>query len=209
MGRINEKLALEKGLIIDNDESRYNEVVKKYKYLLEYYVSLKVDLLKYEDLIKESGLYIGINTKYKSLNEYLNLDYIFLINNLFVEKLSIDDINTLMSKFDKNSITDEMMDIISRTYKDVIYDNYFKGEYQNIVCKVCYGPVVPFNMVDNNSLVFKIYYGKNLINLDGDEFIKLHEKQLAFFDELIDKIKNEVKEKLDINCDILLEKDIY
>ena len=209
MYRINEKLAIDKGLIVNNDKSKYNNLIKIYKYLLEYYISTRIDFLKYEELIKNSGLYIGINKKYKVLNEYLDLDYIFLINNLFVEKLSPDDIDRLMTKFKKDKISSELVDVIERTYKDIIYDNYINDKYQNIICKVCYGPVVPFNMVNNNSLVIKIYYGKNTINLDGDEFINLHEQQLAFFEELRLQIINEVKEKLDINCEVLLEKDLY
>ena len=78
-----------------------------------------------------------------------------------------------------------------------------------MVYKVCYGPMVPINFADNNALVFKIYYGKNLVDLDGDDFIELHDKQLAFFDNLISEFKNVVKEKLDVNCEVLLEKDIY
>ena len=205
----NNELLVKKGLIINGDTSKYNELTKIYKYLLEYYINSKIDLFKYEELINNSGLYIGKNSKYKNLNEYLRLDYIFLINNLFVEKLSIEDINMLMTKFDRNNISDELILIVERTYKDVIYDNFIKGEYQDIICKVCYGSVVPFNMVDNNALTFKIYYGKNLIDKNGDEFIELHKKQLEFFNSLIDKLKNEVKEKLNINCEVLLEKDIY
>ena len=207
---INKKMAIEKRLINNDDKTKYEELVKKYKYLLEYYINSKIDLSKYEDLINNSDLYIGKNEKYKSLNEYLDLDHIFLINNLFVEKLSNEDIDLIMNNFDKNNVSNELVDIVEKTYKDVIYDNLFKGEYTDMVYKVCYGPVVPFNMVDNNSLVFKIYYGRNLIIFEEDEeFIKLHEKQLDFFKDLINKLKNEVVEKLNVNCDVLLEKDIY
>ena len=206
---INKKLACEKSLIENEDYSQYKELIKKYKYVLEYYIDSKINLSKYEELINNSGLYIGKNNKYKVLNEFLNLDYIFLINNLFVEKLSVEDINLLMTKFDKNNISNELIDVIDKTYKDVIYDNYIKGEYKKNIYKVCYGPVVPFNMTDNNAIVFKIYYGKNLIDLDGNKFIELHEKQLAFFEEIKEKLKNEVKEKLNVNCEVLLEKDLY
>lgn len=209
MDRINENLAKEKGLILNNDYSKYYKLVDIYKYLLEYYLNSKIDFAKYEELIKNSGLYIGINDKYKSINKYLNLDYIFLINNLFVEKLSNEDIELLLSQFSPDSIDEKLINVVEKTYKDVIYDNFIKGEYQNIICKVCYGEMVPINFVDNNSLVFRIYYGKNLINVDGDEFIKLHEKQLAFFKDLISNIKKDIYEKLNVNCDILLRKDIY
>lgn len=204
----NLELAKEKGLIVNEDKSKYDDLVKKYKYLLEYFLSTIIDFKKYENEIDNSNLYIGKNSKFKSLNSYLDLDYIFLISNLFVEKLSVNDINLLMS-FDNVNVTNELIDLIKRTYKDIIYDNFFKGEYKNISYKVCYGPIIPSNMVNNDSLAFKIYYGKNLTNFEDEEFIRVNENQLSFFNDLILKIKNEVKEKLNINCEILLEKDIY
>lgn len=206
---VNENLAVEKGLISNDDKSKYNDLVAKYKYLLEYYINTQMDLSKYDNMIKNSGLYIGINNKYKSLNLYLNFDHLFLINNLFVEKLTTEDINLLIIEFNKENISNQLLEMVSRTYRDIIRDNYFKGEYTDLVYKVCYGPAIPSNMVDNDSLVFKIYYGKNIIDLDGEKFIELHEKQLSFFEELIKKLKNDVKESLNITCDVLLEKDMY
>lgn len=204
---INKKLAMAKGLMTDNDNSKYDELVKKYKYLLEYYLNSKIDLSNYENLIKNSGLYIGKNDKYKSLNEYLKLDYIFVISRLFIEKLSNEDIN-LLNSFNNDTVTEELINLIDRTHKDVIYDNFIHGEYKDIVCKVCYGPAVPFNMTDNDSLALKIYYGKNLIELNDDEFIELHEKQIAFFQDLINQIKEDFK-NIGIKCEVLVEKDIY
>ncbi len=199
----NIELAKEKGI----DDNHYKELEKKYKYLLEYYLSTTIDFNKYENKINNANLYIGKNNKYKSLNIYLNLDYIFVINNLFIEKLSIDDIN-LLNGFNGN-ISNELMDLIKRTHKDIIYDNYLKNGYSENIYKVCYGEIVPFNFVDNDSLVLKIYYGKNTKNIDGKDFITLHEKQLDFFHSLMDELIKEIKDKLDIKCEILLQKDIY
>lgn len=208
MANYNKELINEKGLINNDDTKKYDKLIKNYKYLLEYYISTKVDLSKYEKIIKSSDLGISINPKYKSLNEYFNFDYIFLINNLFVEKLSLEDIDKLIN-LNKDNITSEILNIIEKTYKEVILDNYYDNCYHDEAYKVCYGDAILSNFVDNNALVFKIYYGKNSINLDGDEFLKLHEKQLSFLKDLIDIIKKDVKEKLNINCEILLEKDIY
>ncbi len=190
---INKKLSITKGLIINDNNTIYNEVAYKYKYVLEYYISTIIDLKKYEKEINDSKLFIGKNNKYKKLNNYLNLDYIFLINNLFVEKLSKEDIDLLQTAFNKDNISNELLDLIRRTYKDIIRDNYLDGDYNNSIYKVCYGPFIPSNMVDNDALVFKICYGKNTLNLDGDDFIELNKKQLSFFKELIDKIKEEIK----------------
>ena len=200
---INIELANSKGL----DKNLYQELAKKYKYILEYYLSTVIDFKKYEKEIENANLYIGKNSKYRSLNEYLDLDYIFLLNNLFIEKLSSDDINLLKSFHGEVSLI--FIDLIKRTYKDVIYDNYLKEGYSDQIYKVCYGAVVPSNFVDNKSLVLKIYYGKNTKNIDGKAFIELHEKQLEFFLKLMKELINDIEEKLNIKCEILLEKDIY
>ena len=143
------------------------------------------------------------------MNMYFDLDYIFLINNLFIEKLDESDLN-LLKEFNKNNVSNELIDMIKRTYKDIIKDNYLNGEYTDKVYKVCYGPVVPINFVDNDSLVFKIYYGKNTKEiLDTKEFVTLNKKQIELFNGLVDDIKKDVKNKLNIKCEILLEKDIF
>ena len=208
MDKINKSLAIEKGLIVNDNKEKYDELVKFYKYLLEYYINTKIDLSKYEDNIKNSNLYIGYNEKYKNLNEYFNNNYIFLINNLFVEKLSTSDIDLILNKFDKNNIDSELLNIIDKTYKDIIYDNYINGEYKDVVYKLCYGNFAPTNVVNNNSLVFMIVFGKNLIDLEDDKFIELTKKQYSFFEKLINELKEEVFSKLNITCDIILKKEI-
>ena len=205
----NIELAKEKNLIINEDTSIYDELVYKYKYVLEYYINSIINLSKYEKEIDSSNLYIGKNIKYKKLNNYLNLDYLFLINNLFVEKLSMEDINLLKNSFNKDNITDNLINLIKRTYKDIIYDNYIKGSYNTKIYKVCYGYFVPMNFVDNNSIVFRLYYGKNLKEINEKEaFIKIHKEQLDFLNNIINRIIEEFKQN-DIKCEILLEKDIY
>ncbi len=206
---INLELAKEKGLIKESNDSLYHDIVKKYHYLLECFLSKEINFKKYELEIDNSNLYIGKNRKYKTLNEYLDLDYIFLISHLFVEKLSLEDINMLIEKFDKDNMQEELIEMVKRTYKDIIKDNYLDKKYTDDVYKVCYGYFVPTNFVDNDSLVFKIYYGKNLKEFNDKEFFDIHEKQLSFLNEIANKIIKEMKDKLDIKCEFLLEKDLY
>ena len=107
---VNIALAEKKGL----DKSKYDKLVKNYMYLLEYYINSKIDLSKYDELIKNIYLYFGINTKYQSLNEYFSFNYIFLINNLFVEKLSIKELELLDSFY--YIVNNELIDLVDRTY---------------------------------------------------------------------------------------------
>ncbi len=204
---INIELAKSKGLITDND-ALYKELEKKYKYLLEYYLSTVIDFNKYENMINTSNLYIGKNSKYQRLNEYLKLDYIFLINNLFIEKLDNSNLD-LLKNFNKDNITSNLIDMVKNTCSDVIKDNYHKGNYIDEIYKVCYGPVVPFNFVDNNSLVFNFIYGKNLIEVNGDKFFELDEKQNKFNNETTEELKKEKLDKTGLKAEVLISKDIY
>ncbi len=209
MKHINSVLAIQKKLIYNDDMSLYNKLRIKYQYVLEYYLSTIIDLKKYEQEIDNSNLYIGKNIKYKVLNKYLDLDYLFLINNLFIEKLNENDIN-LLQNFNENNISNDLLNMVERTFKEIIKDNYLNNEYQDKIYKICYGPVVPSNFVDNDALVFKLYYGKNIKEiLDTDKFLEINQKQISFINDIINKIKKEIKEKLNVNCEILLEKDIY
>lgn len=209
MKKINMELAREKGLIANQNFDVYNEITKAYKYVLEYYLNSVIDLKKYDEEIKKSNLYIGMNKKYKQLNSYLDLNYIFLLNRLFIEKLDKKDIDLLKNSFNKNKISDELISMVKRTFKNVIYDNYLDGQYVEKVYKVCYGAFVPLNFVDNDSLILKIYYGRNEKKiLDTKEFIALDKRQVDFFSELINELKKDIITKLKIKCDVLIEKDI-
>ena len=141
------------------------------------------------------------------MNEYLKLDYLVLINNLFIEKLDINDINLLMN-FNRNNINDEMLSMIKKTFKEIIKDNYFKGNYVDNIYNVCYGPMVPYNFASNNSLVFRFYYGKNTMHFDNQEYIELDKKQREYINQEMELLKKEILTKLDVNCEILIEKDI-
>lgn len=207
MGKINLELAKEKGLINDNDLI-YQKMVKDYKYLLEYYLSTIIDFSKYEDMIINGNLYIGKNIKYSESNEYLKLNYLFLVNNLFVEKLDETDLD-LLKNFNKDNISSQLIDLVKRTYKNVIKDNYFKGEYTDQVYSVCYGPNVPYNYVKNDSLVFRFIYGKNLIETGDDKFIELDKKQTSFINDVVNRFKEEVYNKTGLVTEVLIMKDIY
>jgi len=202
----NIKEAKRKNLIVNDDVTLYQKLQKDYKYLLEYYINTLIDLKSFEDKIDNSNLFIGKNTKYKKLNEYLDLNYFFLINNIFIEKLDESDIKLLKENFNKENISNELINMVKKTYKEVIKDNYFRDEYSSNIYKVCYGPVVPINFVDNDSLVFRLIYGKNLKEeLDTNKFIELHKKQLSFLENIKKELIDDLK-KLDIKCEVLLEK---
>ncbi len=192
-------------------EEEYLKIQNIYKQLLENYILTKIDLRKYDSLIKDSNLDFGIpHPKETDLTNNLNLNYIYLINRLFVEKLNGTDLN-ILKKYLANDLKDTSLlnSVIERTYKDVIKDNYLDGEYKDSNYKVCYGIASPNNFVDNDALVFKIFYSKNTNKYTDEEFLNNLEKKKEFLNTIEENLIKEIKEKLNINCNIIIEKIPY
>lgn len=210
---VNIELAKNKGLIVNDSNNNYKVLENLYKYLFEYYLLSKVDLRKYDEDIFNSNLYFGISNpsnkqKGNGLNEYIKFNYIYLLNNFFVEKLSVEDINKLQNALNEGNLrpTPELLEIIDRTYKQVIRNNYTNNGYLDNVFKVYYGEYKPDNFVDNDALVIKIFYGKNSKELSDDEYLKNMSEKKKFLNDLSIKLMTELKEQLDLNINILIEK---
>lgn len=210
---INIELAREKGLIVDDNNELYIIIENLYKYLFEYYLINKVNLKLYDDEILNSNLDFGIShpsneEKGNILNDYINLKYIYILNNFFIEKLSLDDINKLKESLNIKYLkpNKELLEIINRTYKDVIWNNYTYKGYVDNNYNVYYGEFQPENFVDNDALVLKIYYGKNKINLNDQDYLTNMSEKKLFLSNLSNRLKKEIEEKLNINVNVLTEK---
>lgn len=210
---INKVLANEKGLIVNEKYDNYIYIENLYKYLFECYLLTKVNIKKYDDEILNSNLYFGIPHPTKEqlingLNEYFKFNYIYVLNNFFIEKLSIDDLNKLKEALKVPNLkpTKELLEIVSRTYKEVIKNNYTSNGYSEQKYQVCYGYMHPGNFADNDALVLKIFYSKNSKELNNDEFIKNLKEKKVFLNNLIERIITDINNKLDINIRIIEEK---
>lgn len=210
---VNIELAKTKGLIVNDDNSEYVLLENLYKYLFENFLNEQVNLKKYDEELLNSELDFGIShprqeQKGNNLNDFFKYNYIFLLNNFFIEKLSVEDINILRNslKLEKLVPTKELIDIIKRTYIDVIKNNYTKKGYVDEIYIVSYGEFHPGNFVSNNALALKIFYGKNKKQMTDEEYLKNMKDKKDYLNNLVERMKNEIKEKLDINIEILTEK---
>jgi len=209
---MNNELASAKGLIKGEDKSLYIALQEIYKYLFEVYIFSKVNLKKYDEEIKNSEYYFGKpnpNSKQliSGLREFMGLDHIYLLNNFFIEKLEMNEIELLKGNLGKKiEASKELLEMVERTYKEIIKKNFFKGEYTDNVYKVCYGVAVPSNFADNNAIVLKIYYSKNTKKLNDEEFINNLVKQKELIKGLKERLKKEMEDKLGVPCEVLDEK---
>lgn len=207
----NKDLAIEKGLVNGNDNSLYMEIANLYKSIFTEYLFSKIELKKYDDEIANSVLDFYkvkvINPTYNMLDEYNGMNYIYILNNFFVENLSDKNLEIFKNSLINDDINDEKLSsIVDSTYKDVLKMDCYGEKNQNF--NVCYGSSAPFNFARNDALVLKIYYGITEHNEEKEEALERFKKIDKFIDELSKQLKTEIEEKLNINCDILTEQTI-
>ena len=207
MQNSNENLIKSKNISLEE----YGILKKTYKQLFEIYLQNKIDLKLYDNKIKNSDLDFGKGYPTKSnlindLGEYLGLNYIYIINDFFIEKLSINDLNELRKVYQEKKYNINTIKIIEKTYKDVLNNNFVNGKYVNEPFNRCYGPVIPKNFALSDSLVIKIIFGKNTKQYDDEEYLVNDKAKTNFLNILCNDLKKEIEENLGIKVTILREK---
>lgn len=202
--RVNIQKAQEKKLIVGNDCSLYSSIQKLYLKGLEKIISDKVDLKKYDDMFNNTECEIRSvpsdkKSYYHSLSD-LNLNFLFIRNNMYIEKLSDEVLEFFKNKINNNdfSIDDKTINIISSTYREVISKNFFNGKYyENIDCLYDADSGSSENYsAKSEDLVFVIQIGDFETNLDRDNYIEYLKNRV--------KVLNEIKEKLYIDLSTTL-----
>ncbi len=207
MQNSNEKLIKSKNISLEE----YGVLKKIYKQLFEIYLQNKIDLKLYDNKIKNSDLDFGKGHPTKSnlindLGEYLGLNYIYIINDFFIEKLKINDLNELRKVYQEKKYNINTIKMIEKTYKEVLNNNFVNGKYVNEPFNRCYGPVIPKNFVLSDSLVIKIIFGKNTKQYDDTEYLVNAKAKTSFLNILCNDLKKGIEENLGIRVTILREK---
>lgn len=207
--QINMKLINDKKLIKSGKLDRYSIIQAFYRKAFDLYIKSLIDVKKYDDMIENSGLdFTVIPDDRKSIYHYvssLDLKYIYVRNFLFIEKLSLEYLNIFIDKIKKDDyvVDDSILDVVKRTYKDVIKDNCIHGEYKELTT-ACYGAWTEENLVSSNNLVLCIHYGLNSKQLEMDEFIKNSLEKKEFLKKLISEMETDFEEKLGVVTTILV-----
>lgn len=189
LDEFNYDIFVSKGLYDDDLTERYYIAIKNYKILLDKYLMDKLSLKKFDDKIVNSDLFfVPIQNEnmdfYQSFSS-IGLKYIYLRNNLYIDKLSNDDIDIIvnLSKEQLNNPDIELIGLIEKTYKDVL-DGRPQEENIAINYKKYYGGDYWFN---SDEIVFGIRYDEFTDNGLGDglEWINNYDKQLEFLGKLM------------------------
>lgn len=184
----------EKGLYTENDLNlKFYTLYKNYKILLEKYLCKKLPLKECDDRMHNSGL-LFIPVQKEEMDSYqllstLNLDYIYLRSDLYVDKLSLEDIELLvnLSVNELNNPKDELFALIERTYRSVIDS---KKNDDDVIMMNCYGPDRNGFWFPSNELIFGLRYDEFADNGLGeeDEWDENYNKQMMFIGEMINSL---------------------
>lgn len=171
-------------------------IYSMYRKLFTDYVVELLGLKKYDNEILNSSLnFISISESQMDFYQNFSkeqLNFLYIRNNIYIERLSSSDREVLYNKFLKKDYElDEISrELIGRTYKKVIFEDVQKnGE----ICMTNYGPNGSLNyFAQNNSLIIGLRYDEmNLNGLDENEWLILYRKQSLYINELIDKMIKE------------------
>ena len=181
------------------EKAKYLDLYLLYYDLLYKYLISKLELQKYDDMLLNSqnifyqvaienmDLYQKIGSKY--------LKYFYLRNNLYIERLSKEELDFLNKKLVNNNhdLDNETLTFINNTYQKVILENY-QGEVYNIN----YGPDSLSFYKPNNALIigvrFDNYY-KSPLESDDEWNNKYNDRLYEL--EIIMKILSRKLEKFE------------
>ena len=163
----------------DKPDERYFKLVNKYKRLFEEYIKDMLPLEKIDTNLKNSKLHFNPvkeeNMDYYQITSTLGLDYIYVRNNFYIEKLSFDELS-LLESFE--NLNDESKEFIKKTYLNVInpYDD----------SKVIfYGPENGKHLCKSTDVVLGIRYDEFADNgLNDEEFQSNFLEQLKLISEV-------------------------
>lgn len=206
---VNIEELIDKGLYRAGDfTDKFYVLYKNYKILLEKFLVSKLPLLEYDNKIDNSGL-LFYPVKREDMDIYqllstMNLKYIYLRNVLNVDKLSNDDIELIISLNENELINsnDKMIELINRTYKDVLSSN---RDSNDDTYMVCYGTDTDYFWHDSRDLVFGIRHDEYADNGLGQnkDWLNNYYKQNKLIGDCIKELDSKCMEILGINVHFL------
>lgn len=206
---VNIEELIDKGLYRDGDfTDKFYVLYKNYKILLEKFLVSRLPLVEYDNKIDNSGL-LFYPVKREDMDIYqlfstMNLKYIYLRNVLNVDKLSNDDIELVVNLSDSELINpdEKMIELINRTYKDVLSSN---RDSNDDTYMVCYGTDRDYFWHDSRDLVFGIRYDEYADNGLGQnkDWLNNYYKQNKLIGDCIKELDSKCMEILGINVHFL------
>ncbi len=184
------------------NEAQKEEYVKLYevysKFLLEYLIK-KYNLLKYDNIFKNSkSNFVPMPIEKIDMYQTLcrnKLNYIYIRNNIYIERLNKEEISYLYSIVGKE-YNQEIEIFIAKTFKKLIIEN------NDAYLKINYGFNNRSYQGSSNALVIGLRYDK-YVDSNNKNFEELNEQRLLEKDNIIEYIKEELQHKSNMNIEVI------
>lgn len=188
----------EKNLIIKDDDTLLKQIEMKYKRAFEKMMNEELYLYKIDNTLEQAQLlFLPSTITLKDKNTQIQSNYIRCLNQFYVEELEMNELEILKNYED---LSEQIMDIVRKTYKTVLTKRNSKT--------ISYNPPSPERIIKNGTVVFELSYGKNQCKVSDTEYLILIRKQKELLTNVIQNLEKEVLDKWDIPCKVLIEKRV-
>lgn len=184
----------------DEQKELYFELYSAYSYFFRKYIIDKLDLKKYDENLTNSNLnYLKVKDENMDIYQDFSkdvLNYFYIRNNLYVERLTLEEKEYVYKKFvtNDNVMSDKMINFIENTYKKVIFENINNNGQ---LCDINYGPDNPMYCAPNDSLIIGVRYDDFNLNGQTDEEWDINrQKQFDYLFEVMKNLENDSTNKV-------------
>lgn len=208
---VNEDMRSRKFLPGNQGNIQYMVCENVYRYFFEQYLINKTSIKRIDDNFMNSDLKFQkvLDSDKDFYQYYSNLNYLYIRNTLYVEKLSSNDLNVLINRYNKQdkNFDEQISSLIERTYKNVIKTDINKEEeliqkYGQI--DVNYGPEIAAYTRPINALVIGFRcMDKEIENESIDEHIERTSKENEFKDKCLRELEEDIKNRLGVSCSVI------
>lgn len=188
----------------DNVAKYYLVQYNLYEHFLYQYLLKKTSLSKFDEEISNNKLKIDrVNIAKKDFYQIGSpLKYLYIRNNLYVERLEEKDVKLLENKMlnGDSMLDDEIESLIERTYKIIISEK-IENENTSIIS---YGPTTKRFFALNGNLVIGIRYDNEVKSSKDNNEYKRQNNISSYIFELSSKLDNTLSKELNIGvCSIV------
>ncbi len=176
----------------ENDKNNYLKLYSLYNELLYCFLIKKLELKKYDDMISNSFVgFTKVEEKDMDIYQYLSSNYLrflYIRNNIYIERLTSEEINKLLSFFN-NYNSEEVLDFINNTYKKVMFESP-DGT-------TMYGPDNLRFIKPSNSIMIGIRHNAFYIRENEDENIweNKYEEKERYLDLFVPELERQLSNK--------------